>query len=366
MNDVVVPAADPRLRFNKFEDELLKASQKFLRQGSYILGEAVQKFEKSFAAYIGTKYAVAVNSGTDALFLGLLAAGIKPEDEVITTSVSAPATVVAILRAGAVPVVVDVEGPACCLSPTQAERAITAKTKVILPVHLHGYAANMNKLCALARKYDLSVLEDCAQAQGADYGGARLGTLGKCAAFSFYPTKNLGCLGDGGAVTTDDPKLAEKLFALRHYGMDRHGRVTRIGANSRLDELQAAFLNILLPHLDDYNKKRVIYAHAYNDHFTEFSEVLPPIVPGSVYHQYAIRVENRDAFRQKLMDRGIATNIHYPYTMNDHSALSPYCHKVPQAEKCVGKFVSLPIQPEILDQHFEKIIQAVTQCLKAQ
>jgi dTDP-3-amino-3,4,6-trideoxy-alpha-D-glucose transaminase len=363
-NKQVIPAADPRLRFDVFRKAILAASDRVLDSGSYILGEEVKNFEKAFAAYIGTSYCIAVNSGTDAISLSLLAIGVKPNDEVITTSVTAPATVCAILNIGATPVIVDVASPTYCISPEAVKVAITNKSKAIVPVHLHGYAASLQELEQLAQKYSLHIIEDCAQSHGARYQGKKLGSIGICGTFSFYPTKNLGCMGDGGAIITDDPVIAKKLFAFRNYGINKDGLIISNGMNSRMDELQAAILNVQLSDLDNYNKRRVFYAKAYNVRLKEYSANLPPIIDGSVYHQYPIRVENRDEFRIKLLKSGVATNIHYAHTMKHHPQFEKYCKNIPVAEYVADQFVSLPIQPEILDVHFEEVVNVVLQVLK--
>jgi dTDP-3-amino-3,4,6-trideoxy-alpha-D-glucose transaminase len=363
-NKQIIPAADPRLRFDVFRKAILEASGRVLDSGSYILGEEVKDFEKAFAAYIGASYCIAVNSGTDAISLSLLAIGVKPNDEVITTSVTAPATVSAILNIGATPVIVDVASPTYCISPEAVKVAITNKTKAIVPVHLHGYAAPLQKLEQLAQKYNLHIVEDCAQAHGGQYKGKKLGSIGICGAFSFYPTKNLGCMGDGGAITTDDPTIAKKMYSLRNYGINEDGLIVSNGMNSRMDELQAAILNVQLADLDDYNRRRAFYAKAYAVRFREYIDVLPPIIEGSVYHQYPIRVENRDEFRIKLLKSGVATNVHYAHSMKHHPQFEKYCKNIPVAEYVTDLFVSLPIQPEILDVHFEEVVNAVLRVLK--
>lgn len=359
-----IPAANPKLRFEVFRKKMMEATGKVLDGGNYILGEEVENFEKHFAQFIGTEYCIAVNSGTDAISLSLLAVGVKPEDEVITTSLTAPATVSAILNIGATPVIVDVEAPEYCISTEAVKAAITINTKAIVPVHLHGYAAPVKELAHLAEKYSLHIIEDCAQAHGAKMGDDKLGSLGICGAFSFYPTKNLGCMGDGGAITTNDPSIAQKLYALRNYGINTEGVIKSNGKNSRMDELQAAYLNIQLPDLEDYNKRRVFYAKAYAVRFKDYADLLPPIIEGANYHQYSIRIANRDDFRGRLMEKGIVTNIHYELTMKDHPNFVKYCKNIPNAEYAARHFVSLPIQPEILDLHFEEIVSKVLLTLR--
>ncbi|NQV03779.1 MAG: DegT/DnrJ/EryC1/StrS family aminotransferase, partial [Bacteroidia bacterium] len=235
--------ANPGLRFQRYGQEIQQAITDVYKKGFYVLGEEIERFESAFARYLDGSHCISVNSCTDAITLSLLALHIKPGDEVITTSVTFPATVVAILRAGAKPVIVDVEEPSYCISPAAMEAAISPRTVAILPVHLHGFAANMEKICSIAAPRNIHVIEDCAQAHGASFQGKKLGTWGIMSTFSFYPTKNLGCMGDGGAVITKDPKLAETLYSLRNYGFNRESRIDVVGINSRLDELQAAILN---------------------------------------------------------------------------------------------------------------------------
>lgn len=366
MTPAAIPFQDPKRRFVRFEREIESALNRVMHSGSYILGAEGAAFETAFARYVGVDDCVAVNSGTDAITLGLLALGVKAGDEVITSAVSAAATVAAILRAGATPVIVDVEAPTFCISPAAIQQAITPKTVAIVPVHLHGFAADMQAITAIAAQHQLKVLEDCAQAHGALHEGIPVGTWGDAAAFSFYPTKNLGCMGDGGAVVTNDPDIAQRLRQLRNYGFDPHANITQTGFNSRLDELQAAVLNVLLPHLDEANQERRHFARQYTQRLQSVMSVeggLPPYDDGAVYHQYALRVPKRAQFMQRLAALGIQTGIHYPYCMQDHPAFAKYCQAMPVAAQVVTEFVSLPIQPEILQQHGAQIEDAVYDCL---
>lgn len=361
-----IPFQDPKRRFLRFERDIERALNRVIYRGSYILGAEGAAFEAAFARYVGVDDCVAVNSGTDAITLGLLALGVQAGDEVITSAISAAATVAAILRTGATPVIVDVEAPTFCISPAAIQQAITPKTVAIVPVHLHGFAADMQAITAIAAQYKLQVLEDCAQGHGALHAGQPVGTWGDVAAFSFYPTKNLGCMGDGGAVMTNDPDIAQRLRQLRNYGLNQAGRIEQTGLNSRMDEVQAAVLNALLPHLDEANQERRHFAHQYKQRLQSVMSVeggLPPYDDGAVYHQYALRVPHRARFIQRLAALGIQTGIHYPYCMQDHPAFAPYCQAMPVAAQAVAEFVSLPIQPEILQQHGAAIEDAVYACL---
>ncbi len=355
--------ANPALRFQAFESELVAALRKVLASDQLILGEEVQTFETSFAQYLSVAHCVGVNSGTDALILALEACGLQKGDEVIAPALTAHGTLVAILRAGLTPVIVDVKSPTLCIDPVAIEKAITPKTKAVLPVHLHGYPAQMAEIESICDAHDLLLIEDCAQAHGSTIGGQMVGSFGDVAAFSFYPTKNLGCLGDGGAVVTSSHSISEKLKALRWYGIEPDGDIQKVGINSRLDELQAGILNELLPHLSDYNKRRADYARHYHEALEAFDEYLPPIVEGSVYHQFALRVPHRDLFMHRMLEKGIQLGHHYPFTMKDLTAFREYCHDVPVATKAAAQLISLPIQPEILDMHFDFVVDSVRACL---
>lgn len=360
-NDTI-PFSSPWLRFNHFGDKLNAAFQRVASSNSYILGNEVEQFENNFSQYIGTKYCVGVNSATDGLALSLMALGIKPGDEVITAGLTAPATVTAILQAGATPVVVDVLDTTLCINPAEIRKAITKNTKAIIPVHLHGFACEMDEIMAIAAEYNLFVIEDCSQAHGASFNKKKLGSIGDCGVFSFYPTKNLGCMGDGGAITTNNVSIATQLKALRNYGL-QDNNVAEAGINSRLDEVQAAILNMLLPALDDYNECRRKYANLYHNALKELPLKIPPLELQAVYHQFPVRIENRDKFRDRLKKEGVLTGIHYDKAICWHEAFKPYCRPLPVAMKAAEELVSLPIQSEILDVHFEIITDKIKTCL---
>ena len=258
-----IPQADPRRRFLARRQEIEGAIARVLERGTFILGPEVAAFEAEFAALSGARHAIAVASGTDALRLALMALGIKPGDEVITVAMTFAATALAIEAVGAKPVFVDVDPATRCIDPDALAAAIGPATAAIIPVHLHGHPASMPAIGAIAARHGLAVIEDCAQAHGARLDGRPVGTFGQAAAFSFYPTKNLGALGDAGAVVTDDPALAARLARLRHYGFDAHDRCIETGTNARLDELQAAILRVLLPDLAALNAQRRTLAAQY-------------------------------------------------------------------------------------------------------
>ncbi len=355
--------ANPALRFQVYEAELKAAFKKVLASDRLILGAEVETFEAAFAHHLSVRYCAGVNSGTDALILALEACGLQKGDEVIAPALTAHGTLVAILRAGLTPVIVDVKCPTLCIDPVALESAITPKTKAVLPVHLHGYPAPMAEIQSICEAHNLLLIEDCAQAHGSNIGGKMVGSFGDVAAYSFYPTKNLGCLGDGGAVVTNSHSISEKLKALRWYGIETDEDIRKVGINSRLDELQAAILSELLPHLTDYNKRRADYARQYHEALKSFFEYLPPLVEGAVYHQFALRVPQRDLFKGRMLEKGIQLGHHYSFTMKNLTAFREFCREVPVATKAATELISLPIQPEILDMHFEFVVDSVRECL---
>ncbi|WP_155185812.1 DegT/DnrJ/EryC1/StrS family aminotransferase [Fulvivirga lutimaris] len=358
-----IPFCNPGLRFDHFKNELNDAFQKVASSNSYILGSEVAQFETALSKYISTEYCIGVNSATDGLALSLMALGVKSGDEVVTAGLTAPATVTSILQIGAKPVVVDILDTTHCINPAEIKKAITKKTKAIVPVHLHGYACEMDQIMAIAFEHNLYVIEDCSQAHGASFNNQKLGSIGDCGVFSFYPTKNLGCMGDGGAITTNNGALASKLRALRNYGL-QDNNVAEAGINSRLDEVHAAILNTLLPALDEHNESRRKYANLYQDALKNLPLKLPPIDSNAIYHQFPVRMENRNEFRNQLKKEGVLTGIHYDKSINQHDALKQYCQPLPVATRAAEELVSLPIQPEILDTHFETIVTKIKLALQ--
>ena len=364
-NNNVIPPANPGLRFALFQDEINEAISRVLKSNSYILGKEVELFEKEFAEFIGVSHCVGINSCTDAITLCLIAEGIGDGDEVITTGFTAPATVVAILNAGAKPVIVDIDSNSKCIDTEEIEKVITPKTRAIIPVHLHGNVADMDAINSIAKQHNLLVIEDCAQAHGAFFDNKKVGSMCDYGVFSFYPTKNLGCIGDGGAITTNDSEKAEKLKELRNYGFSKSGEISEVGLNSRLDEIQAAILRTLLPHLEEYNEKRRQYTLKYITDLKSLDLVLPEYNDHNVYHQFVIEVEERDVIRKQLITKGMDTGIHYDKTLADHPALKSYCRELPNAKKAAKRMISLPIQPEILDKHYDKIIKIIKEVIQS-
>lgn len=356
----------PKKYYSGFEKELVHSLKTVIDSDNLILGKQLEQFEDSFARANHSKYCIGINSCTDALMMCLIASGIKQGDEVITTSITAPATIISIIHAGAIPVIVDVAAPTFCICTNAIQAAISTKTRAIVPVHLHGFPAEMEQIVRICKTNNLLLIEDCAQASGAIYKGEFVGNFGIASAFSFYPTKNIGCLGDGGAVITNNKLISKKIKSLRFYGFEEDGKIRDPGFNSRMDELQAAFLNVLLPDLDNRNNKRVSYAKKYHDIFGNYTHFLPPLIEGAVYHQFPLRVPNRKKFINKLNSYDLQVGIHYPYTMSHHPAFQKYCSNIKVAEKVVNEFVSIPIQPEILDNDFTKISNIILKCLKEQ
>ncbi|HWP24301.1 MAG TPA: DegT/DnrJ/EryC1/StrS family aminotransferase [Candidatus Binatia bacterium] len=363
----MIPQAAPALRFRRFGAAIQAALARTLESGTLILGNQVAAFEKAFAEYIGVRHCVGVNSGTDAVALALRALGIGSGSEVITVSMTAPGTAMGVLLAGAEPRFIDVDPATRCMDLDRLIGAITPRTAAVVPVHLHGFPMDMPRLVDIARRYGLLVVEDCAQAHGAKIGERRVGSFGHAAAFSFYPTKNLGCAGDGGAVVTDDPIVASRLRALRNYGWSDESRISiHVGVNSRLDELQAAILNVLLPHLDEGNLERLAIAEEYRRSLEGVDGLnLPGNDPGAVYHQFAVTVDaRRDAVRDFLASRGIGTGVHYPLPLHKQPVFEKFCTApLPATEALSEQMISLPIQPEVARPSARLIAKTLTAAL---
>jgi len=360
----MIPVANPAAQYRSHKAEIDHAIHRVLDSGWYILGEEVRAFEAEFAAYIGVKFAIGVGSGTEALHLALRACDIGPGDEVITVSHTAVATVVAIELCGATPVLADIDVDRYTLDPEKLPRLLTPCTKAIVPVHLYGQPADMTPILEIAHRHGFKVIEDCAQAHGATYQGQRVGSWGDIACFSFYPTKNLGALGDGGMVVTDDPALAEKARLLREYGWaERYVSHIR-GWNSRLDELQAAVLRVKLKYLDADNAVRARLATTYNQLLADEDLRLPAERPESnhVYHQYVIRTKRRDELRAFLKERGIGTLVHYPVPVHLQPAYRgrlPGGDDLPETERVAREVLSLPMYPELAESDVKSVAEAI-------
>jgi dTDP-3-amino-3,4,6-trideoxy-alpha-D-glucose transaminase len=356
----VIPQADPKQRLFEARDEIRLAIDRVLDRGTFILGEELAAFEAEFATYVGARYAVGVSSGTQALSLALAALGIGRGDEVITAAMTFPATATAIEAVNAIPVFVDVDPATRCIDPVLVAAAIGPNTAAIVPVHLHGFPAPMKALLAIAERHGVAVVEDCAQSHGATIDGRHTGTFGHANAFSFYPTKNLGAAGDGGAVTTNDPAVAAKLKRLRSYGLDEAQQCVEFGVNGRLDELQAAILRVLLPSLDRHNEERRTLAARYRAKLAGHADWLPPNDQGAVYHQFAVAVPHRDRIRQILaQSHGIETGIHYARGVHRHPHFQRPGSSLPVTDRLADRLLSLPIQPQVARDRVEAIADAL-------
>jgi len=359
-----IPFFDLTKQYATIQAEIDAATARVLKGGWYILGPEVKAFEKELAEYIGTQFAIGVGSGTEAIHIALLALGIGAGDEVITVPNTAVATVAAIELTGARPVLVDVRDDTMLIDVEKIERAITPRTKAIIPVHLFGQSADLDPILAIARAKNIFVLEDCAQAHGATYRGKRVGSIGDLAAFSFYPTKNLGAYGDGGAITTNNPELAQRIDLLRQYGWRERYTSDIKGMNSRLDELQAAILRVKLRHLDVWNRARRERAALY-------TELLRTVTPPrempygeAVYHLYVVQSPKRDALIAHLKARGIGTMIQYPHTIHLQPAYTNLGYRAgsfPVAERLAREIVSLPLYPELSLEDVKSIAQVVNE-----
>lgn len=365
----MIPCANPRQHYLAHKDEIDAAIMRVLDRGWYILGEEVKAFEEEFAEYIGVSHGVGVASGTDGLHLALAACGIGAGDEVITVSHSAVATVVAIEKSGAAPVMVDIEPDFFTMDPKKITTLITSRTKAIVPVHLYGQPVDLTPILEIAGTYGLRVIEDCAQAHGAVYKGKRVGSYGDLGCFSFYPTKNLGALGDGGMVVTDQPELANRLGLLREYGWAERYISLVPGWNSRLDEVQAAVLRIKLRYLDRDNAARVRIAKMYQEGLSGCGIILPACrqEDGHVYHLYVIRTPLRDALKLHFEHKGIAALIHYPVPIHLHPAYQGRLtgrQNLKETERAAREILSLPIYPQLNEADLKAVIKAVrTFCL---
>ena len=339
--------------------ELSAAFGEILAAGRFILGPHVSAFEEAFARFVGVRFGVGCASGTDALTLALAALGVGPGDEVLTVSMTCAPTATGILRSGATPVFVDVDDETLTLDPLALEGAVSARTKAIVPVHLHGRPAPMGEILDFARRHGLFVVEDAAQAHGAGLDGRPVGSFGSAAAWSFYPTKNLGALGDGGMVTTDDASVADRLRRLRVYGYRTRDDAEEPGLNSRLDELQAAFLSHRLRRLPAANERRAEIASLYDGRLAGFVRL--PAPPGGgrpCHHLYVVRVPERDLVRRMLAERGIGTEVHYPRAVHQQKAFEGLARgPLPVTEKAVGEILSLPLYPELTDREAERVAE---------
>jgi dTDP-4-amino-4,6-dideoxygalactose transaminase len=354
---------DLRRQYALIANEINRAISRVFETGCFVMGENVKAFEKEFSSYIGTKFGVSVNSGTDALYLALNALGIKESDEVITTAFTFISSVDCIVRNGAKPIFVDIDPDTFTMDTMEVEKKITAKTKAVIPVHLYGHPCDMKPILEVANKHGLYVVEDAAQAHGAEYKGKKVGSFGHVACFSFYPSKNLGAYGDGGMILTNDHELCERISMLREYGQRGKNLHEFVGYNSRLDELQAAVLRVKLTHLDEWNEKRRKAAKLYNELLEEerLSDIigLPIEKPWArhVYHLYVIKAKRRNELREWLMSKGIGTGIHYPIPVHKQISYSSYKNiNLPISELMADCVLSLPMFPELTQEEIAYIV----------
>lgn len=356
----MIPLADPCADTVAHYAELMSAIERVLTRGNYILGEEVAAFESEWAEYLGAAYCIGVANGTDAVALGLKAVGVQPGDEVITASHTAVATVAAIELIGAVPVFVDIDPDSRCLDPNALVSMLSPQTRAIVPVHMYGQPAPMESILAFANLHGLKVVEDCAQAHGAEISGRKVGTFGHAAAFSFYPTKNLGALGDAGAVVTNNSMLAESIRALRQYGWRERYISATVGVNSRLDEIQAAILRVRLPRLDERNNRRRAIAQRHHEAL-ECTGVHPPAtIPDTLHamHLFVIESEDRDGLAEHLRTSGIATGRHYPMPVHKQPAYEGRCRgadQLPRTDALYRRMLTIPCHPDLTDGQIEHI-----------
>jgi dTDP-4-amino-4,6-dideoxygalactose transaminase len=368
-----VPFLDLQAPYRELRDEIDGAVHRVLERGWYVLGEEVQGFEAEFAAYCGSAHCVGISNGLDALQLVLRAWGIGPGDEVIVPSHTFIATWLAVTYVGATPVPVEVDPSTYNLDPARIEAAVTPRTRAVAAVHLYGQPADMAAIGAVAERHGLRVLEDAAQAQGARLHGRRAGALGHAAAWSFYPGKNLGALGDAGAVTTDDGELAERVRLLANYGSARKYEHVAQGVNARLDELQAAVLRVKLPVLDQWNERRARVAERYFEAFADRPLGLPSVADGaeSAWHLFVVRSTQRDALQARLAAAGVHTLVHYPTPPHRQQAYADFApnerggDRWPLATRIASEVLSLPIGPHVTDEQVEAVIGAVRQATSA-
>ncbi len=351
----MIPFSEVKTQYESIKDEIREAFDQVFESSWFILGKNVEAFENEFASYCRAKFGVGVGSGTEALHLALLACEVQPGDEVITVANTAVPTISAISFARAKPVFVDIDPDTYTISPMLIEEKITEKTKVILPVHLYGQSADMDPILKIAKRHKLKVIEDACQAHGAEYNGKKVGALGDLGCFSFYPSKNLGAYGDGGMVVTNDHELAKRVWMLRNYGQRKRYYHDIKGFNSRLDELQAAFLRKKLKHLNKWNERRRQLAQIYNDNLCK--TVIKPIEKDfayHIYHLYVIRCQQRDELQKFLMENEIQTLIHYPVPVHLQQAYQDLNVKpgsLPITEQYAAEIVSLPMYQELTDDN---------------
>ena len=362
-----VPFLDLKGQYAQIKDEVNTGIQKVLDSCAFVLGPSVKEFEENYAQFCGVKHCVAVDTGTSALHLALLAAGVGPGDEVITAANTFIATCEAISYCGATPVLVDADASTYTLDPTLIEAAITPKTKAIIPVHLYGRPADMDAINAIAQAHKLPVIEDACQAHGATYKGRKAGSLGLAGCFSFYPGKNLGAYGEGGAIVTNDQTLADDIRRLRDHGSMQKYHHDVIGYNYRMEGIQGAVLNVKLRHLPKWNELRQAHANRYRELLSDANLVLPPADDAiqSVYHLFVVQVDDRSRFQEDLREEGIGTLIHYPIPVHKQKAYADLTWpSFPVTERLAGRIVSLPMFPELTHEQMNYVADTLREAVK--
>lgn len=358
-----VPFGNMKIHYHAYKQELDQAVARVMESGHYILGPELDKFEADFAKFLGAKYTVGCASGTEAIYLALVACGVVPGDEVLVVAHTAVPTISAISMTGATPVFVDINASTYVMREIELEAKITPKTKVIVPVHIYGHMADMETIMKVAQKHGLKVMEDVAQATGATYRGQTAGTIGDYGAFSFYPSKNLGAFGDGGAISTNSEESYKKLIMLRNYGQSKRYYHDIIGINSRLDEIQCAILGAQLPFVHQWNDRRREIAARYTEGLKNV--VVTPVEQQGckhVYHLYVVQTPYRDELQQYLLDRGIQCLIHYPIPAHLQQAYAFLGYKpgdLPTTEHVVKRILSLPMFPELTDEQVDEVIEGI-------
>lgn len=365
---MIIPLVDLKAQFRTIDVEIKEAIARVIENTSFILGREVELFEQEFASYIGARFAVGVGSGTEALHLALRALDISEGDEVITVPNSFIATALAVSYVGAKPVFVEIDPHTYNIDPSKIEEAITSKTRAIIPVHLYGHPADMDRITEIARRHDLRIVEDACQAHGAEYKGRRAGSIGDIGCFSFYPGKNLGAYGDGGAITTNDSRVAERIRMLRNYGESQKYYHDSKGFNSRLDGIQAAILRVKLNKLDIWNERRRGNAKIYNELLGDLDVMMPTErdYAKHVYHLYVIHVPKREDLLSYLKSKGIYASIHYPIPIHLQKAyLDLNCSPgaFPMTERYAEEIISLPMFPELTVEQIEYVVSEIRRFL---
>jgi dTDP-4-amino-4,6-dideoxygalactose transaminase len=363
----MIPMVDLKTQYARLKEEIDRGIQEVLNSCAFVLGPNVQAFEAEAAAYLGVKHAIGVASGTDALHLALLAAGVRAGDEVVTTPFTFIATAEAIRYIGAKPVFVDIDPQTFNIDPEKIEAAVTAKTAAVMPVHLFGQPADLERIEAVCRQHGLKMVEDCAQSFGASIRGRQTGSFGVSAGFSFFPSKNLGCFGDGGLVTTDSDVIAERVKVLRNHGSEVRYYHDVIGYNSRLDEIQAVVLRIKLKRIDEFNRDRRRVARLYSELMADLP-VATPYEDGigePVYHQYTLLTDRRQAVMEALRQNGVASAVYYPVPLHKQKVFAEECagSSLPVTESVAERCLSLPIYPELGESDVRRIVSVIRSVL---